>query len=101
MPIDRPRLTLETHVDVNMLMRKFTLLLALCVALPAVSKEESRRPQAVPLDRIVAVVNNEVVTRLDLDEQVKIALQQLKRQGTPLPARDVLERQLLERLVTS
>ena len=76
-------------------------MLALCLALPAVSKEESRRPEAVPLDRIVAVVNNEVVTRLDLDEQVKIALQQLKRQGTPLPARDVLERQLLERLVTS
>jgi len=53
------------------------------------------------LDRVVAVVNNEVVTRLDLDEQVKVALQQLRRQGTPLPAQDVLERQLLERLVTA
>ena len=45
--------------------------------------------------------HNEVVTRLDLDEQVKVALQQLRRQGTPLPAQDLLERQLLERLVTA
>ncbi len=53
------------------------------------------------LDRVVAVVNSDVVTRLDLDEQIKLATQQLKRSGTPLPAADVLERQLLERLVTS
>jgi len=84
-----------------MLIRYFALVLALCIALPAASKEERKRTDSVPLDRIVAVVNSEVVTRLDLDEQVKIALQQLRRQGTPLPARDVLERQLLERLVTS
>jgi len=30
-----------------------------------------------------------------------VALQQLRRQNTPLPAQDVLERQLLERLVTA
>ena len=50
---------------------------------------------------MVAVVNNEVITRLDLDEQMRVALLQLRRQNTPLPAQDVLERQLLERLVTA
>jgi hypothetical protein len=39
----------------------------------------------VVLDRIVAVVNDEVVTRNDLDERVKLAFAQLKRQGTPPP----------------
>jgi peptidyl-prolyl cis-trans isomerase SurA len=62
---------------------------------------DRKKEDGVALDRIVAVVNSDVVTRLDLDEQIKVATQQLKRQGTPLPARDVLERQLLERLITA
>ncbi|HWA13611.1 MAG TPA: peptidylprolyl isomerase [Burkholderiales bacterium] len=59
------------------------------------------RGEAQLLDRVVAVVNNDVVTRLDLDEQIKLATQQLRRAGTPMPAADVLERQLLERMITS
>ncbi|MEO8003382.1 MAG: peptidylprolyl isomerase [Betaproteobacteria bacterium] len=81
---------------------KFFALLALVAAVPALAAPGDRKKDdSLSLDRIVAVVNNEVVTRLDLDEQVKVASQQLKRQGTPLPASDVLERQLLERLITS
>ncbi|MFN8752042.1 MAG: peptidylprolyl isomerase [Betaproteobacteria bacterium] len=53
------------------------------------------------LDRVVAVVNNEVITRLELDEQVRIASRQLLRQGTPLPQQQLLERQLLERMITT
>jgi peptidyl-prolyl cis-trans isomerase SurA len=75
------------------------LLLAIC--LPAMAAQDQNRNETVALDRVVAVVNSEVVTRLDLDDQIRVATQQLKRQGTPLPAPDVLERQLLERLITS
>jgi peptidyl-prolyl cis-trans isomerase SurA len=82
-------------------MRICVVALLLCMALPAAAADERKKVDNVALDRIVAVVNSEVVTRLDLDEQVKVAMQQLNRQGTPLPARDVLERQLLERLVTA
>ena len=86
----------------NLKMRFGAAVLIACLVLPAsAAQNERKKNEVLALDRIVAVVNNEVVTRLDLDEQVKIALQQLKRQGTPLPARDVLERQLLERLVTA
>lgn len=53
----------------------------------------------VPVDRIVALVNNEVITALELRNRVQQAVNQLNRQGTPLPPTDVLERQLLERLV--
>lgn len=56
---------------------------------------------AVPLDRVVAVVNSEAVTRLDLEAQVRMATVQLQRQGTPLPPADLLERQLLERMITA
>jgi peptidyl-prolyl cis-trans isomerase SurA len=86
----------------KMNIRLFSALLMLCMVFPAVAaQEERKKSENLVLDRVVAVVNSEVVTRLDLDEQVKVATQQLKRQGTPLPARDVLERQLLERLVTA
>lgn len=73
--------------------------LAPLLALPAWAQERTRNMAL--LDRVVAVVNNEVLTKVDLDEQLKIATQQLSRQGTPLPAVEVLERQLLERMITA
>jgi len=52
------------------------------------------------VDRVVALVNSDVITKLELERELAIATQVLRRQGTPLPAREVLERQILERLVT-
>jgi peptidyl-prolyl cis-trans isomerase SurA len=77
----------------------FIFALATLLALPAWAQERTRNTTL--LDRVVAVVNNEVLTKIDLDEQLKIATQQLSRQGTPLPAVEVLERQLLERMITA
>src|SRR5918992_1132929 len=51
------------------------------------------------VDRIVAVVNKDVITASELDEAVAAAQRQLRRQGTPLPGRGLLERQMLERLI--
>ena len=51
------------------------------------------------LDRIVAVVNEDVITRRDLDVRLKSVMQQLRRQNTPPPPTDVLEKQVLERLI--
>ena len=56
--------------------------------------------QPVVLDRIVAVVNNEVITRADLDQRVRAATLRLKQQGTPLPPRESLEKQILDRMIT-
>ena len=52
-----------------------------------------------PVDRIVAVVNKDVITATELSEAVASAQRQLQRQGTPLPERGLLERQMLERLI--
>jgi peptidyl-prolyl cis-trans isomerase SurA len=51
------------------------------------------------VDRIVAVVNKEVITYSELNEAVGLAERQLARQGTQAPERRVLERQMLERLI--
>lgn len=59
----------------------------------------TRCPAAVELDRIVAVVNDDVVMRSELDERVRTVTGQLNDQGTPLPPKGVLERQVLDRLI--
>ena len=59
-----------------------------------------RQPQRIVLvDRIVAVVGREVVTASELAERRELAERQLRQQGTPLPERVIMERQILERLI--
>jgi peptidyl-prolyl cis-trans isomerase SurA len=52
-----------------------------------------------PLDRIAAVVNEDVVLQSELDRAVQNVLAQYANQPGQLPPRAVLERQVLERLV--
>ena len=47
--------------------------------------------QILPLDHIVAVVNEEVITRHDLDERYARAVQQLESRKTPLTWLNILE----------
>ena len=60
---------------------------------------QSASGRVVLLDRIVAVVNEDVITRRDLDERIKVVTGQLRQQGTPPPPPDVLEKQVLERMI--
>jgi peptidyl-prolyl cis-trans isomerase SurA len=55
--------------------------------------------EPVEADRIVAVVGSDVITYVELRTRLAAALKQLEKQGTPLPPQDVLERQMLERLI--
>jgi len=55
---------------------------------------------SVPLDRVVAVINNEAVTQFDINEQKRIVLAQMRDAKVQPPAADALEKQVLERLVT-
>jgi peptidyl-prolyl cis-trans isomerase SurA len=66
----------------------------------AFAQSERARPRIESIDRIVAVVNNEVITQHDLQSRVREALQELGRRSVPLPPRAELERQVLERMIT-
>jgi len=50
------------------------------------------------IDTIAAVVNDDVITRYELGERLRVVVGQLKKQNIPLPPTNVLERQLLERM---
>jgi peptidyl-prolyl cis-trans isomerase SurA len=52
-----------------------------------------------PVDRIVAVVNDDIITQSDLRIRVASASATLSRQGTPLPPASQLERQVLDRMI--
>jgi peptidyl-prolyl cis-trans isomerase SurA len=55
--------------------------------------------RVAPVDRIGAVVNDEVITQNDLNDRVALVTRQLQRQGGQLPPSDVLTRQILERMI--
>ena len=75
------------------------VLLLLGLTPGAVQAQKPPPTRVVLLDRIVAVVNDQVVTRRDLDDRLKIVLGQLKQQGTAAPPREALEKQVLERMI--
>jgi peptidyl-prolyl cis-trans isomerase SurA len=61
---------------------------------------QNRRAQPVEVDRIIAVVNDEAITAFELRARLATVERQLRGQNVQLPPRDVLERQLLERMIT-
>ena len=70
-------------------------LLAALATLPFAAQAQ----KVVLVDRIVAIVNKEVITLSELNEAVAGVERQLLRQGTQAPPREVLLRQMLERMV--
>ncbi len=75
------------------MLRLIALVLVLIVPLGAAAQ------RIALVDRIVAVVDKEVVTLSELRERVAETERQLRREGVPLPEPGILERQVLERLV--
>jgi peptidyl-prolyl cis-trans isomerase SurA len=75
-------------------MRAALLFLALMAASAGAAAQ-----RALLVDRIVAIVNKEVITASELANAVGSAERELRRRGTAPPERAVLERQMLERLI--
>ncbi|HEY8887606.1 MAG TPA: peptidylprolyl isomerase [Gallionella sp.] len=66
----------------------------------SVRQAQDPQQQVADIDSVVAVVNDDVITRNELDDRVREVVRQLQRQNTPLPAEDVLQKQILERMIT-
>ena len=74
---------------------------------PAAPAAASTAPRAgsslernVLIDRVVAIVNDEALTQYDINEQTRGVLAQMKAQKVTPPAPEILEKQLLDRLIT-
>jgi peptidyl-prolyl cis-trans isomerase SurA len=94
-------------------MRRIELIAMLCAALlggglpmaahaqpasAAAPNTASERPVA-EIDRVVAVVNNDVITAVELALRTRAATAQLRRQRIELPPEDILRGQVLERMI--
>ena len=56
-------------------------------------------PEIVEIDRIIAVVNNDVIVQSEMLTRMRVVIEQLEKSGVPAPPRDVLEKQVLEQLI--
>ncbi len=91
------------------LVRAATALLAAAALLPSAALAQADRlapglatqprPRVVLADRIVAVVNDEIITLRELEDRVRFVSADLRRQNVPLPPPDVLQTQVLERII--
>lgn len=85
------------------MMRKIRLICSLAwlgIATAGAAVPVDPQKQVAVVDAIVAVVNDDVITRHELDDRLATVEAQLRRQGTPLPEGNVLEKQILERMIT-
>lgn len=60
----------------------------------------SASAQVRPLDRIVAIVDNDVIMQSQLDQRLAEVQQTIEKRGAELPPIDVMQQQVLERLIT-
>lgn len=78
-------------------MMHFRWLLALSFLVCSLALGQTR--EIVEADRIVALVNDEVITLVELRGRLAQVERQLAQQKTPLPDRDLLAKQVLERMI--
>jgi peptidyl-prolyl cis-trans isomerase SurA len=85
-----------------MLNKSILALLLVLSYLPGMSVAQSQAPvpaDIVEVDRIVAVVNNEVITMHELRSRTAEAIAQLRSRNITPPSREDLDRQQLERMI--
>lgn len=69
------------------------------LALILFTGQSQAAPEIAKMDRIVAVVDQVVITEKELQDKISVVSAQLEKKGVELPPQDVLEKQILERLI--
>lgn len=64
------------------------------------SQFNTQAADVTKMDRIVAIVDQTVITEQELDSRIVSLSAQLKKQGTELPEASILRKQILERLIS-
>ena len=78
-------------------MRRFSFFSFVFLLLSAT--QLAAKTSVVPLDKIIAIVNDNIITQVELTERVQLISKQIKQQGGRLPSADTLQKQVLERLI--
>lgn len=81
-----------------MIMKRLSLLVVCLTALSAQNVIAAKAP-VEKMDRIIAVVDQSVITERELLDRTETIKAQLLKKGGQLPPQDVLQKQVLERLI--
>ncbi len=88
------------HRPIALMLRAALGVALASVAALALAQSAPSRTRIQLVDRIIAVVNQEVITQFELSARMQRVTRELQQRNTPLPDREVLERQLVERMIT-
>jgi len=77
----------------------FTSILALLLHATAFGPALAKNTSPDEMDHIIAVVNDDVVTAIELEFRLQMIKQQISKDNTRLPSDDVLRKQVLERMI--
>ncbi|MCQ4257425.1 peptidylprolyl isomerase [Stutzerimonas stutzeri] len=75
-------------------------LLAGALLLGSVTAVTTASAQVRQLDRIVAIVDNDVIMQSQLDQRIREVQHTIEKRGAKMPPVDVMQQQVLERLIT-
>ena len=75
-------------------------LLASALLLGSVTAVTTVSAELRQLDRIVAIVDNDVIMQSQLDQRIREVQQTIEKRGAEMPPADVMQQQVLERLIT-
>ena len=81
-------------------MRKIIQFLLLIASVLVCITVTTQAAEVVKIDRIVAIVDQTVVTEQELESRIRTVTAQLQKQGTELPPENILRKQILERLIS-
>lgn len=81
-------------LSLNLLALHGIFIVLLMATIPAQAEDEITK-----IDRIIAVVDQVVITENELIDRIKTVKSQLEKQGGKVPPEDVLQKQILERLI--
>ena len=81
-------------------MRKIIPFLLLITSALVCINVSTQAAEVIKIDRIVAIVDQTVVTEQELESRIRTVTAQLQKQGTELPPENILRKQILERLIS-
>lgn len=85
------------------MMRQILFIATLFISCSAFAQEKStassNQPPTVPVNGIAIVVNDDVITKHEIQERTQMIEQRLRAQGVALPPQAELHRQIVERMI--
>jgi peptidyl-prolyl cis-trans isomerase SurA len=90
-----------SKIQKNSMLKKTFLLAISLFSFSLISHAEAaKQTEIIKIDRIVAIVDQVVITENELADRIKSVTAQLEKQGTELPPPAILQKQILERMIT-